>query len=237
MTSRHRGVGTPVVIIVVIVVVIVTGVIGYGVLATQTGTPIGGTMALVNTSTQQNDFTLDGPVPLVTITPQNSTFTLTYTATTLGSPVISLSFNLSQSYVTIYTNGTEWVPYSQACSSILESSSSDESVPSQASYSVSVITVSGPCYSQPAPGWIPVNGTAVNQYEALTGRNSSQVELSVTPTTTPVNQTVSLLFTITLNLKPGIYVIGLALGVQTTNAYGGFFEYSDLNPLPVIVKS
>jgi len=186
-------------------------------------------------TTEQNDFNLKGPVPLLTITPQNDTFTLAYNATTLSSTVTSLSFSLNQSWVMVFTNGTEWVPYSQACSSILESSS-EESVPSQASYSVSFTTVSGPCYNPPAPGWIPVNGTTVKDYGQVTELNSSQVELSVAPNTAPPNQTVSLLFTITLNLKPGIYVIELALGVQTTNAYGGFFEYADLYPFPVIVK-
>jgi len=233
MTSHRGGIGAAIVALVVIVVVIV-GAIGYFSLAPQSGSGTGSTTLFANSSTQQNDFTLKGPVPLVTISPLNNTFTLTYNATTLSSPVTDLSFNLSQSYITIYINGTQWVPYSQACSSSLESSSSGENVTSQASgYSVSVITVSGPCYNPPAPGWIPVNGTAVDQRATL---NSSQVELSVTPTTTPANQTVTLQFTITLNLNPGVYVIGLALGVQTTNAYGGFFEYSDLNPFPVIAK-
>jgi hypothetical protein len=227
MTPQRRGIGVTIAAVFVVVVVIV-GAIGYLSLTRQSSTfqPF-----------EPNDFTLKGPVPVLTVTPQNNTFTLSYNATTLSIPVTTLSFSLNQSWVGIYTNGTEWVPYSQACSSILESSSSDESVPSQASYSVSFITVSGPCYNPPAPGWIPVNGTAIDAYEQLTELNSSQVQLSVAPTMAPANQTVSLQFTITLNLKPGIYVIDLALGVQTTNANGGFFEYSDLNPFPVIVKS
>jgi hypothetical protein len=61
--------------------------------------------------------------------------------------------------------------------------------------------------------------------------------MSVTPTAAPANQTVTLRFTITLNMKPGVYAVGLAVGVQTTNAYGGFFEYADLGPFPVIVES
>jgi hypothetical protein len=228
MTPQRRGIGVTIAAMVVVVVVIV-GAIGYLSFTRQAPTfqPF-----------QPNDFTLKGPVPLVTVTPQNNTFTLSYNATTLSSPVTALSFSLNLSWVGIYTNGTEWVPYSQACSSILgSSSSSDESVPSQASYSVSFFTVSGPCYNPPAPGWIPINGTAIDAYEQLTELNSSQVRLSVTPTAAPANQTVSLQFTITLNAKPGIYVIGLALGVQSTNAHGGFFEYSDLNPFPVIAKS
>jgi len=197
--------------------------------------PGGGQTTISNHTTQRNDFTLEGPVPLLTITPQNNTFTLTYNATTLSSPATAISFSLNQSYAAIYTNGTEWATYSQACSSILESSSSEESVPSQASgYSVSFITVSGPCYNPPSPGWIPVNGTAVESYAHL---NSSQVELSVAPTSTPANRTMTLQFTITLNLKPGVYAIRLAVGVQTTSSYGGFFEYADLYPFPVIVES
>jgi hypothetical protein len=226
MTSRRGRIG--VAIVAALVIVIIVGAIGYLSLQRQ------GTTLM---TTEQNDFTLKGPTPLVTVTPQNNTFTLSYNATTLSSPVSSLSFSLNQSWVMIFTNGTEWVPYSQACSSILDSSSSEESVPSQASYSVSFTTVSGPCYNPPAPGWIPVNGTTVKEYGQVTELNSSQVELSVAPTTAPANQTVSLLFTITLNLKPGIYVIELALGVQTTNADGRVFEYSHLNPFPVIVKS
>lgn len=227
MSTKRRGIGVAIAAIVVIVVIVVS-TIAYLSLAGQATTFL---------PPEPNDFTLKGPVPPVTVTPQNDTFTLSYNATTLSSPVTSLSFSLNQSWVMIFTNGTEWVPYLQACSSILESSSSEQSVPSQASYSVSFTTVSGPCYNPPAPGWIPVNGTTVKQYGQVTELNSSQVELSVAPTTAPANQTVSLLFTVTLNLKPGIYVIELALGVQTTNADGGFFEYSHLNPFPVTVKS
>jgi hypothetical protein len=42
-------------------------------------------------TTQQNDFSLQGPTPLVTVSPRNNIFTLIYNATTLGSPV-TLSF-------------------------------------------------------------------------------------------------------------------------------------------------
>ena len=215
--------------VVIVIVVIVVAAVAFFAIQPES------ISETLQTTTEQNDFNLKGPVPLLTVTPQNDTFTLAYSATTLSSTVNSLSFSLNQSWVMIFTNGTEWVPYSQACSSILESSS-EESLPSQASYSVSFTTVSGPCYNPPAPGWIPVNGTTVKDYGQVTELNSSQVELSVAPNTAPPNQTVSLLFTITLNLKPGIYVIELALGVQTTNAYGGFFEYADLYPFPVIVK-
>jgi len=216
-------------VVVIVIVVIVVAAVAFFAIQPES------ISETLQTTTEQNDFNLKGPVPLLTVTPQNDTFTLAYDATTLSSTVTSLSFSLNQSWVMIFTNGTEWVPYSQACSSILDSSS-EESVPSQASYSVSFTTVSGPCYNPPAPGWIPVNGTTVKDYGQVTELNSSQVELSVAPNTAPPNQTVSLLFTITLNLKPGIYVIELALGVQTTNAYGGFFEYADLYPFPVIVK-
>ena len=215
--------------VVIVIVVIVVAAVAFFAIQPES------ISETLQTTTEQNDFNLKGPVPLLTVTPQNDTFTLAYDATTLSSTVTSLSFSLNQSWVMIFTNGTEWVPYSRACSSILESSS-EESLPSQASYSVSFTTVSGPCYNPPAPGWIPVNGTTVKAYGQVTELNSSQVELSVAPNTAPPNQTVSLLFTITLNLKPGIYVIELALGVQTTNAYGGFFEYADLYPFPVIVK-
>ena len=215
--------------VVIVIVVIVVAAVAFFAIQPES------ISETLQTTTEQNDFNLKGPVPLLTVTPQNDTFTLAYDATTLSSTVTSLSFSLNQSWVMIFTNGTEWVPYSRACSSILESSS-EESLPSQASYSVSFTTVSGPCYNPPAPGWIPVNGTTVKDYGQVTELNSSQVELSVAPNTAPPNQTVSLLFTITLNLKPGIYVIELALGVQTTNAYGGFFEYADLYPFPVIVK-
>jgi hypothetical protein len=216
-------------VVVIVIVVIVVAAVAFFAIQPES------ISETLQTTTGQNDFNLKGPVPLLTVTPQNDTFTLAYNATTLSSTVNSLSFSLNQSWVMIFTNGTEWVPYSRACSSILESSS-EESLPSQASYSVSFTTVSGPCYNPPAPGWIPVNGTTVKDYGQVTELNSSQVELSVAPNTAPPNQTVSLLFTITLNLKPGIYVIELALGVQTTNAYGGFFEYADLYPFPVIVK-
>jgi len=216
-------------VVVIVIVVIVVAAVAFFAIQPES------ISETLQTTTEQNDFNLKGPVPLLTVTPQNDTFTLAYDATTLSSTVTSLSFSLNQSWVMIFTNGTEWVPYSRACSSILESSS-EESLPSQASYSVSFTTVSGPCYNPPAPGWIPVNGTTVKDYGQVTELNSSQVELSVAPNTAPPNQTVSLLFTITLNLKPGIYVIELALGVQTTNAYGGFFEYADLYPFPVIVK-
>jgi len=218
-------------VVVIVIVVIVVAAVAFFAIQPES------ISETLQTTTEQNDFNLKGPVPLLTVTPQNDTFTLAYNATTLSSTVNSLSFSLNQSWVMIFTNGTEWVPYSQACSSILESSASEESVPSQASYSVSFTTVSGPCYNPPAPGWIPVNGTTVKDYGQVTELNSSQVELSVAPNTAPPNQTVNLLFTITLNLKPGIYVIELALGVQTTNADGVFFEYSHLNPFPVIVKS
>jgi hypothetical protein len=182
-----------------------------------------------NSSAPLGDFSLEGPVPLVTVTPQNDTFTLTYNATTLTSPVTDVSFNLSQSYITVYTDGTEWVPYSQACASSSEPSSSSESVTGQTLVSTS--TVTGNSCAYPATlGWAPVNGSAVVQYLKP---NSSQVELSVQPTTLAANQVVSLQFTITLNLKPGIYDIGLGLGVQT----GSFFELSNLNPFPVIAKS
>jgi hypothetical protein len=210
-----------------------------GITSTQITSPRGTTTSTQLTSVelppQQNDFSLKGPVPLVTVSPRNNTFTLTYSATTLGFPVTDISFNLSESYVAIYTNETEWARYSQVCSS---SSSSEESTLSsegsmgQASVtSVSVVTETGePCDSSPAPGWVPVNGSAVQQYAKL---NPNEVEMSVQPTTIAANETVSLQFRITLNLKPGVYAIGLALGVQTTS----LFEFSRLNPFPVIVKS
>jgi hypothetical protein len=78
-------------------------------------------------------------------------------------------------------------------------------------------------------GWAPVNGSAVESYQEP---NSNQIQLSVVPTAIAANQTVSLRFTITLNLRPGVYDIGLGLGVHTSH----FFEYSDLNPFPVVVK-
>jgi hypothetical protein len=120
MTSRRGRIG--VAIVAALVIVIIVGAIGYLSLQRQ------GTTLM---TTEQNDFTLKGPTPLVTVTPQNNTFTLSYNATTLSSPVSSLSFSLNQSWVMIFTNGTEWVPYSQACSSILDSSSSEESVPAK----------------------------------------------------------------------------------------------------------
>ena len=69
--------------------------------------PGGGTVTTYQegASTEQNDFTLNGPAPLVVVSPQNNTFTLTYSATTLSSPVISLSFNLSQSFVSTIPTG------------------------------------------------------------------------------------------------------------------------------------
>jgi hypothetical protein len=177
---------------------------------------------------EQNDFTLNGPVPLIVIMSQNNTFALTYSATTLSVPVTGLSFALNQSYITTYSNGTKWVPYSQACSS--NSVSSTESVPSQSSYSVTVITQTANSCGYPAPlGWAPVNGSAVESYQEP---NSNQIQLSVVPTAIAANQTVSLRFTITLNLPPGVYDIGLGLGVHTSQ----FFEYSHLNPFPVVVK-
>jgi hypothetical protein len=209
----------------VVTIVVIAAAIGFFSLDSHTS-------SAANSSAPPGDFSLKGPVPLVTITPQNNTFTVTYNASTLSSPVTSLSFNLSQSYATVYTDGTEWVPYSQACGSSLESSSPSESVTSQtSSFSVSTIIVTGNSCAYPATlGWAPVNGTAIVQYLKL---NSSQVELSVLPTTVTANQTVNLQFTITLNLKPGVYDIELGLGVQTSS----FFEFSDLNPFPVIVKS
>jgi hypothetical protein len=177
---------------------------------------------------EQNDFTLNGPVPLIVITSQNNTFALTYSANTLSVPVTGLSFALNQSYITTYSNGTEWVPYSQACGS--NSVSSTESVPSQSSYSVTVITQTANSCGYPASlGWAPVNGSAVESYQEP---NSNQIQLSVVPTAIAANQTVSLRFTITLNLPPGVYDIGLGLGVHTSQ----FFEYSHLNPFPVVVK-
>ena len=217
---------------VVVAIVVIVAALGFFSLSPQSSGTGARSTSEANSSAPPGDFSLKGPVPLVTITPENNAFTLTYTATTLSSPVTDLSFNLSQSYVTVYTNGTEWVAYSQACGSSLQSSSSGGSVASQSSISsVSVITVTGNSCDYPATlRWAPVNGTAVDRYAKL---NSSQVELSVLPTAVAANQTVSLQFTITLNLKPGVYDIGLGLGVQTTT----FFEFSDLNPFPVIVKS
>ncbi len=217
---------------VVVAIVVIVGAVGFFALNPQPSSSGVRSTSAAGSSARPGDFSLKGPIPLVTITPENNTFTLTYNATTLSSPVTNLSFNLSQSYVTIYTNGTEWVAYSQACGSSSQSSSSGGSVASQSSISSgSVVTVTGNSCDYPATlGWAPVNGTAVDRYAKL---NSSQVELSVLPTAVAANQTVSLQFTITLNLKPGVYDIGLGLGVQTTT----FFEFSDLNPFPVIVKS
>jgi hypothetical protein len=256
MTTQPSRSYTRLTIAVVVIALVVVGSVGYLILSASKATTSGPTSTisssystLTSTSTyasastistqtlatpEQNDFTLKGqiPVPLITITPQNSTFTLTYNATTLENPVTSLSFNLSQSYISTYTNGTEWVPYSQACGSSSESSSSTESVSSQSSgFSVSIVTVSSNSCDYPAPlGWAPVNGTAVDQYARL---NPNQVEMSVVPTAVAANQSMKLQFTITLNLKPGTYDVGLALGVQTNS----FFEFSDLNPFPVVVKS
>jgi hypothetical protein len=204
----------------IIAILIIVGAIGLLSFNAHTG-------SVANSSAPLGDFTLQGPVPLVTVTPQNDTFTVTYNATTLSDPVTSLSFNLSQSYFTLYTDGTEWVPYSQACGSASKSLSSSEST---TSFSMSTATVAGNSCAYPATlGWAPVNGSAVAQYLRL---NSSQVQMSVLPTSLPANHTGSLQFTITINLKPGVYDIGLGLGVQTSS----FFEFSDLNPFPVVVK-
>jgi hypothetical protein len=226
-TQPHRSYITVEVAALVVLIVVIVGAIGF-----LSVTPRPSSSVANNSSAPPGDFSLEGPVPLVTITPENHTFTLTYNATTLSNPVTNLSFSLNQSYVTTYSSGTEWVPYAQACGSSSKSSPSSETATSQSSgSSVSVVTVSANSCGYPATlGWAPVNGVAFDQYAKL---NSSQVELSVLPTAVAADKTVSLQFTITLNLKPGVYDIGLGLGVQTTS----FFEFTDLNPFPVIVKS
>jgi hypothetical protein len=186
-------------------------------------------------TTAQNDFTFNGPAPLVVITPHNNTFTLTYRATTLSGPV-ALSLNLSQSWITTYTNGTEWITLSQACSTSSQQTTSSGNVTNQTSVtftSITVVTVTGaPCGVSPAPGWVPVNGSAIKE---RVEPSASQVQMSVAPSSISANQTVTVQFTITLTLKPGVYAVGLALGVIMAGAYSGF-EFSDLNPFPVVVK-
>jgi hypothetical protein len=59
--------------------------------------------------------------------------------------------------------------------------------------------------------------------------------VSVLPTTIPANETENLSVTISLNLKPGVYFIGIFFGVQSSGPVP--FEFSSLNPFPVIVKS
>jgi hypothetical protein len=214
----------------VVIAVIAAGGLAAAISGFSPGT--GARTSNANT-TEQNDFTLSGPSPLITITPQNNTFTLTYAATTLGNPV-SFSLNLSQSWITTYTNGTEWTTYSQVCStSSAETASSGSTTTQTPTNGASVVVVTGtPCGVSPVSGWVPVNGSAASQRAEP---DSSQVQMSAAPTSISADQTSVVQFTITLNLKPGVYAVGLALGVQTAGAYGGF-EFSDLSPLPVVVK-
>lgn len=174
-------------------------------------------------TTLRYDFSLSGPIPLLTLT-QNETFLLTENATTLSSPA-SLAFNLSQSYVDVYTNGTQWVSFSQPCRS--SSTSSSGGIHNSASVST---MISLPCGQPPNSGWAPVNGSAASRHVALT---SNVVQVSLRPSTFVANQEGALQLNITLNLKPGVYIVGLSLGVNT----GSNFEISALAPFPIIVKS
>ena len=175
-------------------------------------------------SIEQNDFGIQGPIPLLTLTPQNETFVLEYNATTLSSAV-ALTFNQSQSYATVYTNGTGWVSFSQPCSSSEITSSSGQSVTSGAS----VVTVSGiPCGQPPNSGWTPVNGTVVTPRMTF---NTNEIQVSLQPASFGADQNGSLHVTVTLNLRPGVYAIRLAFGVQM----GTTFEISSPSSFPVIV--
>ena len=190
MRTRRAGVGTVIVLFIMVIIVIIA-TLAYLSLSSQSTGPTGITSTVALATTSRNDFTLQGPIPLITLTPHNSTFTLYYNATTLDFPVASLSLALDQSFVTIYTNGTEWVPSLQACSSQQAASSTSNTVRQNQSgtiTSVVTITVSGPCYVPPGPNWSPVNGSLVSNRAPL---NSSQVQLSTAPDSLPANATTA----------------------------------------------
>jgi hypothetical protein len=179
--------------------------------------------------TQVNNLNLQGPVSLVTLNPQNTTFTLTYVATTLSSPV-NLSFNLSESYVNIYTNGTEWISLSRPCTSATMGSQSSVSE-SATVVTTTVATASEiPCGEPPGSGFAPVNGTVVDRYAKL---GQDEISVSISPSSIPAGQTENLQITIALHLKPGVYVLGVFFGVESS----GPFEYASLQPFPVVVNA
>jgi len=172
-----------------------------------------------------------GEVPLVKISGEEGVFNLTFTATTSVTPV-SLAFDLNQSFLTTYTNGTEWISASKVCDTSSSQTSSNIGQPGIGITSVTTITATPTsCNSSPVLGWAVVNGSVADQNVEL---KSDEVSLSVAPVTIAANQTVRLQLQITLHLKPGVYAIELALGIQTANDDEGF-EVFDLSPLPIIV--
>ena len=183
----------------------------------------------VGVTTQTDFFNLQGPIPLVTLGPQNSSFALTYSARSLKAA--NLTFSLSESYMNVYTNGTQWVSYSRPCAS--SSSTSTSSQPTGSMSNVTVITITEtavpiPCGLPPNSGWGPTNGTVVDRYVKLT---SSEISVAVQPSTISANQTVNLRATVSLHLKPGVYELDVFFGVESSSP----FEYES-SWFPVIVN-
>ena len=181
------------------------------------------TQTLFLGTTQQDVFSATESNPLLVITPQNRTFVVTYDVMA-KSPTV-LSFNASQSYAIVYTNGTNWVSYSEPCSSQTTSS-----VGGNAGGQMVNVISKVPCGQPPGSGWAAVNGSIAYRETPLT---QGDAQVSIEPVTITANQAQTLRITVTLGLKPGVYSLGLVINVRA----GNLFENFPFNPISLIVKS
>jgi hypothetical protein len=186
------------------------------------------TSHLAVASTTMNFFNIEPQFHLLTITPQNHTFTFTYNVTTWYSAV-TLTFDQSKSYAQVYTNGTVWESTSRPCSSNTIASTSVANSTSRTSVT---ITVDLRCGQPPNTGWNPVNGTLVNPQMEFT---SSEIQVSLQPDSFAASYAGTLRVTVNLNLKPGVYYLILVLGVQTKPS-AAISSWAQVPAIPIIVK-
>jgi hypothetical protein len=175
------------------------------------------TLQLQTTQTLPANFTVAGKVPYLVITPHNNTFTLTENVTANNYP-LSLSYDQADSYTVQYSNGTQWLSTSRPCGTGISglptttTSTSTNSSSTTTQTVTSVITTTGiPCGS-PNGEWYPVNGTVITPYSKV---SSSEVQLTVQPTTIPAHTTSEVQVTVTIEMHPGVYAVSLEIFIQT----------------------
>lgn len=215
--SRRAAIGTTVIVLGIVAIIIVAGI---GVLIITNQVNSGGpnqpsplsnccltTIRLQTTQSLPSNFTIAGEIPYLVITPQNRTFTLTYTVTAYNY-TLNLSYDQAYSYAVQYSNGTQWLSTSRPCQT-----GGIGSVPStNTTYTTTtVITSTVIACGSPNAEWYPVNGTVISPN---LGVNASNVQLSIQPTSIPAHATQQIQVKISILMHPGVYAINLGLDIQ-----------------------
>lgn len=155
-----------------------------------------------------------GPLPFLTVTPSNRTFSLSLH---VGAHIAaSVSYNATSSYAVGFSNGTVWM-YSPTCYAGINGTS------------VGGWPSGSDICSFAADNYLPENGQITNPSVNLISGGTLG---AVSPASVPAGFSGNVTLTLHIGLPPGVYSLYLVIDVATNGIGSGPWA---LSPAPLVV--